>query len=315
MIRTKKANEGFRTTIGGSALIEGIMMRGPDKSAAVVRGKDGIAVKEKKITPLKDKYPVLGWLFIRGIVGFAGSMKDAMEALTFSAEAAGIEDSESKFDKWLEEKFGGGAVTKMVTAFAAIIGVVLAVGLFIVLPAFLAGLFATHIAELGGWRAAFEGGVRLVLFLLYIILVSQMSDIKRVFSYHGAEHKTIACYEAGEELTVENVKKYSRFHPRCGTSFLFMVVIIGIVAFLWVTNTNILIRVGLKLLMLPFVAAISYEVNRFLGRHDDLFCRVVRAPGIWIQRLTTNEPDDSMIEIGIEAMNRVIPNEKGTDEW
>lgn len=308
-------NTGFKTSIGGSALIEGIMMRGPDKSAIVVRGKDSLVTKEETFTPLKDKYPILGLPVVRGIVGFVSSLSTAMKALTFSAEAAGIEESESKFDKWLENKFGSTAVTKFVTGLAMVIGVVLSIGLFIVLPAFLAGLFTKHVAELGNWRSAFEGGVRLTLFLLYIILVSKMSDMKRVFSYHGAEHKAIHCYEAGDELTVENVRKHSRFHPRCGTSFLVMVMLIGVVAFLWVTSPNLFVRVGIKLLMLPLVAGVSYEINRYLGKHDNLFSRIVRAPGLWMQNLTTNEPDDSMIEVGIEALIKVIPNEKGADEW
>lgn len=290
-------------------------MRGPDKTAIVVRGKDGLVIKEEKYTPVKDKYPILGLPVVRGVAAFAGSMSTAMKALTFSAEAAGIEESESKFDKWLEEKFGDTVVTKLVTGVAMVIGVALSVGLFIVLPAFLAGLFSEHVAVLGNWRAVFEGGVRLTLFIAYIVLVSKMSDMKRVFAYHGAEHKTIHCYESGEELTVENVKKHTRFHPRCGTSFLMMVMLIGIVAFLWVTSTNILVRVGLKLLMLPIVAGISYEINRYLGKHDNLLSRIVRAPGIWLQNLTTNEPDDDMIEVGIKALTLAIPDEKGADEW
>jgi len=305
----------FKTTIGGSALIEGIMMRGPNKQAIAVRGKDGLVIKEENITPLKDKYPILGWPIIRGVVGFGVSMGAAMKALSFSAEAAGLDESESKFEKWLENKFGNAAVMKFITVFAAIIGGLLAVGLFIVLPVFLAGLYTDYVGELGNYRAAFEGGVRLIIFFIYIVLVSQMSDMKRVFAYHGAEHKTIHCYEAGDELTVENVRKHSRFHPRCGTSFLFMVIIIGIIAFLWVTNPNIFVRVGLKLLMLPIVAGLTYEINRWLGRHNNLFSRIVRAPGIWLQKLTTKEPDDSMIEVGIEAFIRVLPEEKGTDEW
>ena len=309
-----KSND-FKTTIGGSALIEGIMMRGPTKSAIAVRGKDGLVIKEETFTPLKDKYPILGWPVIRGVVGFGVSMSAAMKALTYSAEVSGIEESESKFDKWLTEKFGETAVMKFITGFAMVLGVALAVALFIVLPAFLAGLYVNHIGELGGWRAAFEGGIRLLLFFLYILLVSRMSDMKRVFAYHGAEHKTIHCYEAGDELTLENVRKHSRFHPRCGTSFLLMVMLIGVVAFIWVSNPNLFARVGLKLLMLPLVAGISYEVNRWLGRSDIILARIIRAPGLWMQKLTTQEPDDGMIEVGIEAFTRVVPAEDGADKW
>ena len=289
-------------------------MCGPDKLAIVVRGEE-LIIKEKKLTPISKKYPVLGWPFIRGVVNFINSMKESMAALNFSAEAIPMEESESKFEKWLEEKLGSKGIMNAVTAIAMVLGVLLALGLFVVLPTFLAGLFSEHAVQLGGWRAAFEGGVRLCLFVIYIAAVSQMPDMKRVFAYHGAEHKTIFCYEAGEELTVENVKKFSRMHPRCGTSFLLMVFIIGILAFLWVSNPHLIVRVSLKLALLPVVVGISYEVNRYLGRHDNLISRIIRAPGLWLQNLTTKEPDDSMIEVGIEALKLVIPEEKGTDEW
>ena len=309
-----KTDKKFKTTIGGSALIEGIMMRGPDKLAVVVRGEE-LITKEKTLNPIGKKYPVLGWPFIRGVVNFADSMKESAAALNFSVEAVPMEESQTKFEKWLEKKFGSKGLMNAVTGIAMVLGVALAVGFFIILPTFLAGLFTEHIAPLGTWRAAFEGGTRLVIFLLYIIAISKMPDMKRVFAYHGAEHKTISCYEAGEELTVENVKKHSRMHPRCGTSFLLMVIIIGILAFLWVSNPNLLVRVSLKLAMLPVVVGISYEINRWLGRNDNAFSRVIRAPGLWMQKFTTREPDDSMIEVGIEAMKLVIPAEAGSDEW
>ena len=290
------------------------MMRGPDKLAIVVRGEE-LITKEKTLTPISKKYPVLGWPFIRGVVNFADSMKESVAALNFSVEAVPLEESESKFEKWIERKLGSKGLMNAVTATAMVLGVLLAVGFFIILPTFLAGLFAEHIAPLGGWRAAFEGGLRLCIFVAYIAAVSQMSDMKRVFAYHGAEHKTIFCYEAGEELTVENVKRFSRMHPRCGTSFLLMVIIIGVLAFLWVSSPNLLVRVALKLALLPVVVGISYEINRWLGRNDGLFSKIVRAPGLWLQNFTTREPDDSMIEVGIEAMKLVIPGEKGADEW
>ncbi|GHV34144.1 membrane protein [Clostridia bacterium] len=291
-------------------------MRGPDKVAYVVRGADGLVVKEKDLPKAKNPFKKIP--FIRGVFGFAGSMKESFAALNFSAEVIPIEEeAESKFDKWLEKISGGDdkKLMKGVTAIAMVIAVVVALGLFVVLPIFLMGLLSNAFGDLGRWRTVFEGVLRLIILFGYIFFVSRVSDMKRVFGYHGAEHKTIHCYESGEELTVENVRRHTRFHPRCGTSFLLMVCIIGILVFLWVTSTNIFVRVGLKLLMLPVVVGISYEVNRLLGRYDNALCRVLRAPGLWLQRLTTNEPDDSMIEVGIDALKRVIPADKGSDEW
>ncbi len=311
MIETDKK---FKTTIGGSALIEGIMMRGPEKLACVVRGADGFVVKEKTLTPPSQKHKILGFPFIRGIFNFIDSMKESMEALNFSADAIPLEETESKFDKWLTEKFGNAGVQKFVTAFAMVLGVALAMGLFVVLPTWLAGLIDTQ-WHLGGWRAAVEGIFRIFIFLCYLILISRMSDMKRVFAYHGAEHKTIHCYEAGEELTVDNVRRHTRMHPRCGTSFLLMVFIVGVLVFMWVPSPNLFIRVGLKLLLLPIVVGISYEINRYLGRTDHIISRIIRAPGLWLQNLTTREPDDSMIEVGIEALTLVLPAQKGADEW
>ncbi|MCL2084749.1 MAG: DUF1385 domain-containing protein [Oscillospiraceae bacterium] len=308
----------FKTTIGGSALLEGIMMRGPDKIACVVRVSDGeLAVKEKELRPVK--HGLLKMPLIRGVVNFISALKEAFEALGFSAEVAPIEEGESRFEKWLSEKFGDSFVQKAVTGFAMVLGVLLAVALFFALPILLATLLENLLnagdMSLGGWRALFEGVLRLFIFFLYIVAISRMKDIQRVFAYHGAEHKAIHCYEAGLELTVENVKAQSRKHPRCGTSFLLMVFLIGVLAFLWVANPNPLVRIGLKLLMLPVVVAAGYEVNRLIGRYDNLACRVIRAPGLWLQGFTTNEPDDGMIEVGVDALNRVIPKEQGSDEW
>jgi uncharacterized protein YqhQ len=198
---------------------------------------------------------------------------------------------------------------------AVAFGIALSVGIFMLLPAFLTGLFGMESMP-GIVRNLIEGGVRMVILVGYLALVSRMKDIQRVFSYHGAEHKSIACYEAREELTVENVRRHSRFHPRCGTSFLLMVVIIGIVVFsIVVPFENLVIRVAARLVLLPVVVSLTYELNRFVGRHDNPVSRFVRAPGLWLQRLTTNEPDDSMIEVGIAALKMVIPEKKGDDEW
>ncbi|GHU89047.1 membrane protein [Clostridia bacterium] len=309
-------SEKFKTTIGGSALVEGIMMRGPDKVAYVVRGADGLVVKEKDLPKNTGRFRKIP--FVRGVFGFASSMKESFAALNFSAEVIPIdEEPESKFDKWLEKISGGDdkKLMKGVTAVAMFIAAIVAVGLFVVLPIGLMGLITNAAGDLGHFRAVFEGVLRIVILFAYIFVISRMSDMKRVFGYHGAEHKTIHCYESGEELTVENVRRHTRFHPRCGTSFLLMVCIIGILVFLWVSSPNILVRVGLKLLMLPIVVGISYEINRLLGRYDNRLCRFIRAPGLWLQRLTTNEPDDGMIEVGIDALTRVIPADEGSDEW
>ncbi|MDR1157926.1 MAG: DUF1385 domain-containing protein [Oscillospiraceae bacterium] len=318
----KKKDETFRTMIGGQAIIEGIMMRGPDKIAMVVRAPEGIVTQEKEIVPYKDKHPVLGWPFVRGVIGFVDSMRLGMKALMWSAEYYPEEAPEeapakepSRFASWLDKKLESEAAQKAVLTFSMVLGVALAVGIFMLLPAFLTGLIGRDVIG-GVWRNLLEGLVRLVILLGYLFLVSRMKDIQRVFSYHGAEHKTIACYEAGAELSVDNVRRYPRLHPRCGTSFLFTVVIISIFVFsVMVPFDNMWLRLASRLVLLPVVVAISYEANRWVGRHDNVFTRVIRAPGLWMQHLTTNEPDDTMIEVGIEALQRVLPKQAGDDEW
>jgi uncharacterized protein YqhQ len=288
--------------IGGQALIEGILMRGPNKTAMVARAPDGLRVKEKEYTPLKEKYKICALPLVRGVANFALSMSDGMRALTWSAEQA------------TEEEEAGGAGSKFAMFLGVVLGLALAVGLFTVLPSFLGGLLSVYTGS-GVRRNLVETAFRLIVLVSYMLLVSQLKDIKRVFAYHGAEHKTIACYEAGEELTLGNVRQHSRFHPRCGTSFLLMVVLISLLAFMWVTFSNLFVRVALRLSLLPLVVAAAYEVNRFVGRHDNAFTITLRAPGLWLQRITTREPDDSMLEVGISALSLVVPAEKGTDEW
>ncbi len=314
--------ERFKTSIGGQALIEGIMMRGPDKTAIVVNGPNGQEVKEYKNVSYKEKFPPAGWAFIRGVVGLVTSLKQGMAALTWSAGFFPEDEGEpSKFDAWLENKLGSKKAEKLVTTIAMALGLILAVGLFTILPTFLVGLFNEALGS-GVLRNLVETAIRLVILLGYMLLVSRMKEIQRVFSYHGAEHKTIACYEAGDALTVENVRKHSRFHPRCGTSFLLMVVIIGFVSFLWVSEDTLgpigditVVRILLRFAMLPIVVGVSYEVNRLIGRHDNVLTRVLRAPGLALQNFTTREPDNSMIEVGIAALTYVLPKEKGADAW
>ena len=322
MSKQPESCPAFRTTIGGQALIEGIMMLGPDKKAIVVRKPDGeLEIKEEERKLIKDKYPILGWPLIRGVVNFGSSMINGVRALFWSADFY-PEDEEpqepSKFDQWLEKKLGSEKAMSVIMGFAAVLAVAFSIGLFFLLPTFIAGLFGRlHNSAL--LHNVIEGVIRIVIFMLYLILISRMKDMRRVFSYHGAEHKTIFCYEAGLPLTVENVRKQPRHHPRCGTSFLFVVIIVSIlcssIVFTYVEWSNMWIRFGLHLILLPVVVAISYEFNRLVGRYDNKFTRILSAPGLWMQNFTTFEPDDSMIEVGIASVKLVIPEEQGKDTW
>ena len=316
MNNENKAGKEFRTSIGGQALIEGIMMRGPKKQAVVVRTKDGFVEKTEEYKLLKDRYPIVGFVFIRGVVNLVNSMTAGVRALMFSADHMPEEDIEepTKFDLWLEKKFGSEKAEKVIIAFAVVFGIAFSVGLFILLPTFLAGFLANYIDN-RILRNLMEGVVRITIFLLYIWLTSRMGQIKRVWGYHGAEHKAIYCYEKSLPLTVENVKVQSRLHPRCGTSFLFIVMIVSILVFSFTSWDNLWIRIILRLLLLPVVVAISYEIIRFAGRHDNVLTRIVSAPGKALQRLTTREPDDGMIETAIEAMKLVMPEDAEEAKW
>ena len=311
-----KNNDGvFRTMIGGQALIEGIYMKGPGKQAIVVNTPDGFVEKVEEVKPLKDKYPVLGWPVIRGIITFFLSLYTGVKALMYSASFFPEEEegAESKFDKWLEKKFGDKG-EKIIIWLAVVFGVVFSVALFFVLPTILAGFLTKHVQS-SFLRSLIEGGIRIVIFLAYLFLCSRMKDMRRVFSYHGAEHKTIHCYEAGLPLTVENVKKQKRLHPRCGTSFLFVVIILSILVFAIVKTRNPFLRIIFRLLLLPVIVGISYEFNRYVGGHDNVLTRVLSAPGMWLQYLTTNEPDDDMMRVGIRSLELVKPEIQGEDKW
>jgi len=297
-----------KTMIGGQALIEGLMMKGPEKTCAAIRKPDGEIHTEVTKTAHN---PVRKIPFLRGPVAMILSLKEGYGAINKSAEIALTEEQQEeqkgKFDKWFDKTFGdkGGAVISVV---AMILGVALAIFLFMMAPAFLVNLISSFY-ELGAFKTLVEGIIKIIIFIAYLFLITRMKDIHRVFEYHGAEHKTITCYEYGDELTVENVKKHSRFHPRCGTSFIFIVLIISIIIFSFITWGNLFVRVGLKILTLPVVMGISYEIIMFAGKYDNIFCRVVSAPGIWIQRLTTFEPDDEEIEVAITAFNAVAPQD------
>ncbi len=313
------------TSIGGQAIIEGVMMRGPFKTAMAVRKPDGeiecrVDENGSKTRPQFCKLPI-----IRGCVNFVDSLVIGMKALMYSAEFIDIEDeeeSESKFDRWLEDKLGD-KIKDVVIYFSIFLSIILSVGLFILLPTVVTRgiewLFSiTPFAGAAGTRvftSVCEGIVRMAIFLGYLALVSQMSDIKRVFGYHGAEHKTIACYESGDELTVENVKKYTRFHPRCGTSFLLFVMIISIILFSLLPRTGIILRMVMRLALLPVVAGLSYEVIKLAGRYQKGCIKILTKPGLWLQRLTTREPDESQIEVAIRSMQAVIPEKSEDDEW
>ncbi|MBQ7793919.1 MAG: DUF1385 domain-containing protein [Clostridia bacterium] len=313
------------TSIGGQAILEGVMMRGPFKTAMSVRKPDGEIETKVDENGTKTRAKFFRLPIVRGCVNFVDSLVIGMKALMFSAEFIDLEEeeeSESKFDRWLEEKFGD-KIKDVVIYFSIFLSIILSVGLFILLPTVvtrgLEWLFAmTPLAGMAGTKvftSVCEGIVRMVIFLGYMALVSQMSDIKRVFEYHGAEHKTIACYENGDELTVENVRKYTRFHPRCGTNFLLFVMIISIILFSVLPRTGIFLRLLMRLALLPVVAGLSYEVIKLAGRHQKGCVKAMTKPGLWLQRLTTREPDDTQIEVAIASMNAVIPENSEDDKW
>ena len=312
-----KNQEVHKTSIGGQAVLEGVMMRGPKDIAVAVRKSDGeIVVDKKPVSSITAKYPFLKWPIIRGVVSFIESMVLGVKTLMFSAELydTGEEDptyEPSKFDLWLEKVFGNKDV---VIYTSVIISLFLAVGLFIFLPALITK-YTTWFIQHDVVRSLIEGCVRMGIFVLYIFLVSRMKDIQRVFQYHGAEHKTIACYEHGEALTVENVKKYSRLHPRCGTSFLIEVMIISVIVFSFISWSNIWVRIGLKLLLMPLVAGIAYEFIKLAGRSDHPIVQLINKPGLWLQHLTTREPDGEQIEVGIRSLEEVLTGDKEDDKW
>lgn len=306
----------FKTSIGGQALIEGIMMLGPDKRAIVCRGSGEMVEKVEKVTPLKAKSPVLGLPLIRGVAAFISSMVNGVKALSFSADQLpeDMQEEPDKIDLWIEKHFSNETAQKLIIGIAVVLGIALSLFLFLFLPTFIVGLFPAVKADFY-WRTLLEGILKLVIFFIYLILCSKMKDMKRLFSYHGAEHKTIFCYEKGLPLTVENVRPQPRLHPRCGTSFIFVVIIISIIAGSFIHVSDTLLRMGLKFLMLPLIVGLSYELNRWVGRHDNLCSAILSWPGKQFQRITTNEPDDEMIECAIRALELVIPEEKGSDAW
>ena len=320
MAEEQSCTPKFRTSIGGQALIEGILMRGPGRQAIVVRSPEGLVVKEEDITLTRDKYPILGLPILRGAVTFIDSMVRGVKALMFSADYFPEDElvQPSKFDLWLEKHFSDEKAQKLITVFAVILSLGMTIGLFFLLPTFLAGFVDPYIRSAAVHNLV-ESVIKLLIFFAYMLLVSQQKDIQRVFQYHGAEHKTIFCYEAGLPLTVENCRIQKRFHPRCGTSFLFVVIIISViissVVFSFVEWRNLWVRFGMHLLLLIPLVGVAYEFNRYVGGHDTPVTRFLSRPGLWLQNFTTNEPDDSMLEVAIKAIELVIPAEKGKDAW
>ena len=323
--------EKFKTMIGGQALIEGIMMRGPKKDAIVIRTAEGLKV-EVSDRKLHAPGSFKTWPFFRGVFTFFDAQVTGVKALMRSAELAPEEMQEqpSKFDLWLEKKLGNEKFQQVVMGLAVAMGLGLSIALFFLLPMIVSGFFDKWIADTLTLNLV-EGVIRMCVFMAYMLLVSRMQEMKRVFAYHGAEHKTIRCYEAGLPLTVENVRVQTRLHPRCGTSFLLVVMIISILVFS-VASTALLaavpaletvrgsfgyrlLMIVFKLLLLPLVVGITYEINRWCGGHDNWLTRILSTPGMWMQNFTTFEPDDSMIEVAISAVEAVLPEEEGTDRW
>lgn len=303
----------FKTSVGGQALMEGIMMRGPKKMCVAVRRPDGTIFTE---TTDVAQHAWKKWPLVRGVCNFVESLVSGYRCLMQSAEVSMGDDAEeeqTKFDRWVAETFGQKG-TDLVMAASAVLGVLLALALFLVLPTALVGLIGRFV-PLGGWRALLEGVFKLIMLVGYMALVSRMKEIDRMFRYHGAEHKTIACYEAGRELTVENVRPCPRFHPRCGTSFLLIVILLSILVGALIQTENILLRTALKLLLLPVIMGVGYEIIKLCGRYDNILTRMLSAPGLWLQRITTQEPDDGMIECAIAAVLPVLPERPEDGRW
>ena len=303
-----------KTSIGGQALIEGVMMKGPRISAMAIRQQNGEIITETWDSggnKWYHKVPIL-----RGIFNFIGMLGQGYKCLMRSADLSGFAEEEepSKFDRWVDEHLGDKAMW-VFNAVVTILAAVLCVGLFMLLPAAVIKFLGHFVNAPGFAMTLTEGLLKIAIFILYLFLVTRMSDIHRVFEYHGAEHKTIACYEAGDELTPENAKKYARFHPRCGTSFLILVVIVSVFLYSVLPWSSTSLRVLFKLLLLPVVMGISYELLKWCGRSDNIATRIIRQPGLWVQRLTVFEPDDSMIEVAIAAVTPVLPEDPEDGKW
>lgn len=321
-----------KTTIGGQALIEGVMMKGVSVGAMAVRKTDGTVYTEEWDLPEKKWYNKTP--FVRGCFNFVDTLKEGMKCMNKSIDISGTAETDgepSKFDIWLVKTFGEKGAEKVATVIAWVLVVIMVAAMLVVflyLPSFLFSLIEQAVeADISGWKAVFEGVLKLLLFVGYMALVAQMKQMKRTYEYHGAEHKTIACYEARKELTVENVKPMTRFHPRCGTSFIIITLIVSIIVYTVVPINPAewwgieklalaaLLRVIIKLPLLVVIVGISYELIKLAGRYTNVFTKIISAPGLWMQRITTREPDDSQIEIAIAALTPCLPKDGENDNW
>lgn len=300
--------------VGGQAVLEGVMMKAGERTVTTCRKEDGtLAVYDDSFVSVRKRHKILNLPILRGVINFVEMLKLSFKTMSASADAMGLEEEEGRFEKWLKKHFGIG-ITEVITVIGAVLGVALALFLFLWLPTFLTGLLDGAVGgTIGAWRAVLEGVMKIAIFLLYLRLVSLMPEIRRVFMYHGAEHKSIACFESGTELTPENAKNYTRFHPRCGTSFMFFMILIGIFAGLFIRlifpDLPNLLYVLIRLLILPLVVGIGYEFIMYAGRHENPLTRALSAPGLWVQRLTTKEPDLSMLEVAITSLKCALRDE------
>lgn len=310
--KTKK-----KTSIGGQALIEGVMMRGPEDIAIAVRKPDSeIIIEKKKVSSVTKKYKFLGLPFVRGSIALVESLLVGINALTFSAkfyEDEEVEEEPGKFEKFLIKVFGE-KLESVIMGFSLVLSLVMAVGLFFVLPSAALGLL-NKLIDNHILKNFLEGIIRILIFVLYVLAISRMKDIRRVFEYHGAEHKSIYCYENDEELTVENARKYSPLHPRCGTNFLFIVMMVSIFVFSFLGWPSLLFRILSRIILIPVIAGISYEILKLAGKSESKLIRILIYPGLMLQKLTTREPDDSQLEVAIASLKEVIVEDKEADVW
>lgn len=309
--------------VGGQAIIEGVMMRGKSMYALAVRNvvTKEIIIEKENTKDIKEKFKLLKLPFLRGIASFFDSLVLGMKIIMRSASLSGLENEnerenkpKSKIDIWLENKFGE-KLAEYVIYFSVFISMLLSIAIFIALPVWISSFFSNNFA-LKPWAISIlEGIIKMLIFLTYLLIISKMKDVQRLFMYHGAEHKTITCLEKGDDLTIENVKKHSRLHKRCGTSFLILVMIISIIVFMFLNTTNVPLRILSKIILVPFIAGISYEIIKLAGKYDNFFVKLISAPGIALQKITTSEPTDDMIEVAIKSLKTVLENdEKLKDE-
>lgn len=298
--------------VGGQAVLEGVMMKSGDETCLAVRSEDGkIITQNKKFVSVRKKYKICNLPLIRGVVNFVEMMILSMSTLTASAEMLGIDEAEAetKFEKWLTEKLGD-KLMSVIMGIAMVLAVILSVGLFVFVPTKISeGLSYITKIESVVFRSIIEGILKMGIFVAYIALTALMPEIKRTFQYHGAEHKSVACYEKGLDLTPENAATCTRFHPRCGTSFIIVMLILSIVISMFIPGKGSLLRSLFKIILLPLSVGIGFEFILFAGKHDNAFVRALSAPGLWMQRITTKEPDASQLEVAITALKGALPAE------